>query len=265
MVITTFTGTYEMRTHLLNFTGALLLVSSWSVGAQQSRQQALSTLILSQDKSVRVSAINETLQIPPGSVAISLRTSLIALVGRHNEIVKDALRRRSAVDAVEDPELIHAVAEFVAQLRDPRAIPVLAEAPAGGKEVQMALAEFGERAVPDLIRVAAAPDNHYEVVDHALQSLRRVVDAGITTLSVASRQALRGLASDRMARGQYFTTLWYAMDLAMASGDVELRRTVDSLASHASSLRARGITDNEVIARTQKRARDLIRAYPPQG
>jgi hypothetical protein len=52
--------------------------------------------------------------------------------------------------------------------------------------------------------------------------------------------------------------LWYAIDLAAATGDKELRRTVEDLANHSSEVAARGVTEPRLIEQTQKRAAERL-------
>jgi hypothetical protein len=61
---------------------------------------------------------------------------------------------------------------------------------------------------------------------------------------------------------QYFTTLWYAMDLAAVLGDEDLRSIIADLATYPNDIIARGVIDPELVQRTQQHARDRLAGVP---
>ena len=232
------------------------------IRAQTVSQSAIATRLLSADRQVRMAAFQEARAIPTVQVSEPLRTAFLELVRRHNDLIADANRTGSIVSTREDPEFISRVAQVVAQFRDARAIPLLAEASAGGKQVRAALAEFGEAAVPALKQVASSSGKHYDVVDHAIRSLILIVDRTGGSLATRGNADIRDVVRLRLKDPGYFTTLWHVMDLALALGDSEFRNAVDSLAANPDAIRARGISEPEVVARTQRRAQDLLAARP---
>jgi hypothetical protein len=114
-----------------------------------------------------------------------------------------------------------------------------------------ALVEFGEIAVPALIRRARRPEVNHEVgfIDGALAALEQMLEEPTirSTLSPTSRNAIRQLALDRMrdlGRPETaYSTLAHAAYLAVATGDPQLRKQVTDLVADGVELRRRGIVD----------------------
>ena len=192
---------------------------------RQLDQSAIARQLLGEDKQVRNRAFEAALAIAPANIGPELRTALIRLLERINEIPLEAGRRGVAVSTLEDPEFISSLSRFVAELRDPRAIPALAEATYGWVPVMRSLAAFGEQAAPAVLRVVTSPDSHYELLEHGLVTLRFMIErADVNPLSPATVEEIRLAAQQRLTGEQYFTTLWHAMDLAFTLRDPNLRR-----------------------------------------
>lgn len=244
----------------------LLLLSSAilspGINAQaQVDQQAITQRLLGGDVEERNRALNSVAREIQAKRPIGqeLRKALIALLERQNQIVREAERAGQFVADVEDPEFIARLSRTVAELRDPAAIPALSEATYGGRDVIKALAGFGEQALPDVIRVVSSRDSHYDVVDLGLITLRIMVENRSTRpLSGRALDAIRRAASQRLTGKQYFTSLWWAIDLAVALNDPALVKIVEALASDPREINARGINNPAVIEETQKRAADRL-------
>jgi hypothetical protein len=149
---------------------------------------------------------------------------------------------------------------------DPHAIPALAGALGTGSTlVRDALADFGEQAAPDVLRLVTAQDTRYDAVGDGLMALRFMVEGARTRpLSPSTRDQIRRAAMQRLTGEQYFSTLWYAIDLAVALDDPELRRIVQAIASDRNELVARGVSAPDIIALTQKRAAARLAGEPPE-
>jgi len=237
---------------------SLGLLHSTPAFSQQS-QSTLAQQLLSSD-SVARKAFLSVAPMAKDEIGDELRTALVTLLIRKNMVVADASRRGLVLSTIDDPSFIAALSRKVASLQDPRAISALAEARHGGSTVITELVRFGQAAVPALSEVAASTGKHYDVVNHALGALSRIVESPQgAMLSSQARAQIRGVAEQRLSGQQYFTTLWRAIDLAVALRDSALLRTVELLASDANAVRARGITDEEVVRRTQQRASDRLR------
>jgi hypothetical protein len=227
-------------------------------------QRTLARQLLGTDVRACRAAFEAARTIGARGVGPELRGALIALLARKNRLVADVTRRGEILADYEDPEFIWALACFVAELQDPAAIPVLAEAVDGSFPVIRALARFGERAVPAVVAVATAKHQHYTVVDHALLTLRFMVEnATSQPLSEQAREAVRQVARARLTEPGYFTTLWQAIDLAAALDDPELMGIVVALAQDPAAVRAKGVTDQDLVERTRQRARDRLAGFPP--
>jgi hypothetical protein len=129
--------------------------------------------------------------------------------------------------------------------------------------VRDALADFGERAAPAVLAVVNSPDAHYSAVDEGLITLRFMVEGtGPRPLSAGTLDQIRGAARQRLTGKQYFTTLWRAIDLAVVLKDPNLRQTVQALASDPTEVSARGVTNPDLIARTQQWAAQRLAGGP---
>jgi hypothetical protein len=245
--------------------GTLLMPAPALVGRQPGPDQRdVARQLLAEDVGARRAAFDAARTIGAEAAGPELRAALIALLQRENRLVADVTRRGEIVAEYEDPEFIAALARLVAELKDPAAIPALSEAVDGGLPVVRALAGFGELALPAVLKVATAAEGHYTVVDHALLTLRFIVDAGRSRpLSARAREAIGRVARRHLTERSYFTTLWRAIDLAAALEDPELMAIVSTLAQEPKEVVARGVTDPDLVARTQQLARDRLAGLPP--
>jgi hypothetical protein len=126
------------------------------------------------------------------------------------------------------------------------------------------LADFGQLAAPSVLRVVMSPESHYTAVDDGLRILRFMVEKRQTRpLSADTLGEIRRAARQRLTGKQYFTTLWYAIDLAMVLDDEGLKRIVESFANDPQAIR--GVVEPDVpdvIDRTGKRVQDRLAGVP---
>jgi hypothetical protein len=170
--------------------------------------------MLSDDTQERGEALADARAIRPSATGPALRAALIALPDRQNQDVK---RARDA-GALEDPETRAELQHMVAELRDPNAIPALAGA-LGMFTAIRALSRFREQAVPAVVAAVTSPESGYSAVNDGLRILRFIVEQRGNTLSQRSIAQIRRAAEQRLTGEEYFTTLWYAMDLAAVLGE----------------------------------------------
>lgn len=230
----------------------------------QADQHTLAQQLLHGDRAERSRALGNAWSLGPQGTGAELRAALITLLDKNNRIVLEAAERKVAVSTLEDPEFIAHVAHVVSGLEDPRAIPALAGAlgVSGSTLVRDALADFGEPASADVLRVVTSSGNHYAVED-GLIALRFMVEGqGAHPLSSGTLDRIRQAATQRLSGEQYFTTVWYAIDLAAALNDAGLKRILDSLATDRAAVAARGIKDVDLIRRTQERAAQRLAGAP---
>jgi hypothetical protein len=247
-------------------TGLVMFLATGSGGSQTGPDQATIARQFAGDTEQRQHALDLACAIPRDKVGPELRSALITLLERENKLVASVTARGAILADFEDPEFIARLSRTVAELKDPQAIPALSEAIYGGFPVQHALSEFGEAAVPALLRVTRNPENHYDTVNHGLRALRLLVEgARRRQLSADSLEAIRRMAAGRLAGRQYFTTLWYAIDLAMVLGDPTLSAVVAALGNDRQAVVARGVTDPVLIEKTQRRALDRLAGIWPES
>jgi hypothetical protein len=226
-------------------------------------QRAIVRELLSTDANAQRRAFAVAGTIPVQEMTPEFRAALIALLEQKNAVVARAATHGIPLATVEDPEFVASLSRKVAELQDRRAIPALAEAIYGGDTVARALAAFGDASVSPVAKVVTAPTSHYNSVDFGLTVLRLLVEqSSQRPLSPRARDEIRRAALDRLTGPEHFTSLWRAIDLAVALEDPELAGIVSSLAYDPQALATRGVTDPEVVERTHARARDRLSGVP---
>jgi len=234
----------------------------------QVDQSVLAQQILGGNARERSRALEAAQALGPQQIGPEVRAALIKALERENRVQADRYHadlRGEALKPLEDPEFIARVSRVVAELRDPRAIPALVGALGTGSPPIRALVDFGEEAVPALLAAVRSAEATHYVVDDALLALRFMVEgAGPHPLSAGTLNEIRLAARQRLTGKPYFTTLWRAIDLAVALHDAELRRIVEAIASDRKEVVARGIEDPETIEETQRRAAQRLAGVPPK-
>lgn len=234
----------------------------------QVDQHALAEHILRGDITERSRALEVARGLGPQDIGPELRAALTATLEREVEVRVQrywADRRGEALKPLEDPEFIFPLSRIVGELRDPRTIPALAGALGIGSPVTRALVAFGEQAVPAVLAVVTSPRSTHYQVDEGLIVLRFLVEgAGPQPLSAGTLEEIRRVAEQHLTGKQYFTTLWWAIDLAVALDDPDLRQIVRSLASDREQVVDRGIEDPELIDETQRLAAEALAGVPPK-
>ncbi len=250
---------------LIALTGAA--VGSAPVQAQVD-QSVLAQRILGSDIDERTEALEQAGRLRPQDTGPELRTALIRALERAGQVRAQryhASLRGEALQPLEDGEFILRVSRVVAELRDPRAIPALIGALGTGFGVTRALVAFGEEATPALLAAVNSPETSHYVVADALVVFRFLVEgAGPHRLSAATVHEIQRATKQLLTGRSYFTTLWKAIDLALALRDAELRRIVQSIASDRRQVVERGIEDPEIVELTQRQAAERLAGVPPK-
>ena len=189
-----------------------------------------------------------------------------------SRVEEDSAQIRSSLDAVTvsaKESLLTLLNELdywcvtngVEDLDDPQAIPALVRVFGTGRGFPRELASFGEAAV--LAILEAADDEDLRVVTDALATVRRVVIADINGLSTDTATALRRTTERWLtASPQTSTTLGAAIRLAGMTGDPGLLEIVETLATDATAVAARGITDAQSVADLQRLAAAQLADVP---
>ena len=208
--------------------------------------------------------------IPPQIVEDALRLALIGALEAEVERVDTRSRvLRAGADAapVGNPEFVAVLSRLVVPLDDPRSIPGLVGVMRFTPPAMGALAAFGELAAPHVLEVVMDARCFRSQVDNGLITLRYMIEQPSTDHPLAAstldriREAARLhlLSKDPLGTG---TTMRWAIDLAIALDDRELRRIVESLASDPDAVRARDVNRPDRVAKTQQRARDRLAGIP---
>ncbi len=259
----------DTRRHFVLLAIALLAMGPATATIRaQVDQYALAQQILGGNARERRTALETVQQVRPQNMGPELRAALIRTLQRQGQIRAERYQadvRGEALEPLEDPEFIAGVSRVVAELRDPQSIPALVGALGTGAPPTRALLAFGEQAVTALLAAVRSPETMDDVVDEALIALRFMVEgAAPRPLSPGTLAEIRRVTKQRLTGKQYFSTLWRAIDLAIALNDPGLRTIVQSLASDRDTVRARGIEDGETVEETQRRAAERLAGVPPK-
>ncbi|HEX7087145.1 MAG TPA: hypothetical protein VF198_12320 [Vicinamibacterales bacterium] len=245
-----------------------LLAASAPRAAESPDQRALASQLAGAEFGPKTQALSTVARMAPETVGPELRAVLIAELEREAQLVTSrywAPRRNLPLAPLDDPEYIVKLAEVVAMLKDPQAIPALAHALGLGFVAITPLVEFGEPAVPAVLDVALSLDSSVYAVNDALIALRMMVERQRDRpLSPGTLAAIRDAARLHLIVKQPFfeTTMW-AIDLAVALDDPTLRRIVQAIAANPAEARARGALEPEDVLLVQTRANERLSGVPP--
>jgi hypothetical protein len=224
---------------------------------RQVDQRQLSLQLLDADVSIRQRAFGTVQRIPVADMSPELRGALTSFLIRTNQDLKNNVKLD--IPLVHDPQVIASLQRTVAKFKDPQAIVILADS-LGLFTIIRPMVDFGEAAVPALLKVISSPESHYTAVDDALRILRVMIEEPIAhPLSASSKLEIEAAVRKRLTEKQtMFTTIWYAIDLAAVLENEGLRQIIRSLSSDTAVLEARGVTEASLIEKTKKRAIDRL-------
>lgn len=223
-------------------------------------QAEISRKLRSGSDEERAEALSAIRRIGVGAVSADVRKALKDELARTNAITVAAHQRRED-NGSPDPEYRAELQRQVAETGDPDAIPLLADALGLGTLLRQ-LTELGEASAPSVIKVARDPSRHYSAVDEALRILRMMLENNL--VSDETREAARSVARQRLTGSQYFTTFWYAMDLAAVVDDPGLTELIRRISQSPESLQYAGGTTDRTHAMTRQRAIDRLAGIPAQ-
>ena len=195
----------------------------------------------------------------PGAT-VELRTALVSALERAAAREAKRLRRgRFATEA--EGEVRLELVDAVGRLGEPSTIPLLADVLADFSRDY--LADFGELALDDVLRVVQDPDSPDEAIREGLTALRFMVEDG--SLGAASLDRVRSATRGYLERPRTFAVLGRAAQLGFVLGDSEFVALVQSFAEDPEAIVARGITTARSIEHVQNRyVRDLLDGNPPK-
>jgi hypothetical protein len=161
-----------------------------------------------------------------------------------------------------NPEAHMFLQRVVAQTNHPSTIPALVQA-LGNAGLIPYLVDYGEVAAPAVLDLVTNPESHYYAVNDGLRVLRLMVEnQSAKPLSAETLARIRAAAEQRLTGAQYFTTIYYAIDLAGVLADPVLTQKLELLAVYDSEVFALGIEDPDTIAAIQQRAADRLAGVP---
>jgi hypothetical protein len=211
----------------------------------------------------RASALQRIRRIPVESRGEEIFKALLAEVDRQNQVLQN--RRRSSDQGTPLPN-DHSGGEYLLELlrivceheSDPRLIPHLVPFVGVGGGVIEVLAKFGERAVGEVVGLAASETSQASDVSSALYTLRRMLESQPTyPLAAQSRRRIIQVAKQRLNGKQPSAVVWRAADLAIATGDSSLRARVNQLATDPAVSRSLGV-EAEFLSQTQELAKEAL-------
>ena len=197
----------------------------------------------------------------PAELQQSLVETLELYVTRFNEQLRRARLEDRAMSAYEtgEDDARQVLTDAVGRLGDPANIPLLADALGNGSD--NVLADFGELAVDEVLRVVNDPRSMRHQVISGLITLRFMVEDG--TLGLTSLAKLREAARYHLDTPRDFAVLDWAMDLGFALGDEEFIELITLLAEgDTEALASRGITSEIGIESVQGHARIRLTGEP---
>jgi hypothetical protein len=245
---------------------AFLVAVSWasSVDGQVTApsQQDLLEMLRSEDRAASVAAVTWISRIGADSLNPELVLALIAELERANALEAETRRQGVALETRMNPESYSFLQRVVAQTNDPRTIPVLAQA-LGNFGLVPFLVDYGELAAPDVLDVVTNPESDYYAVNDGLRILRMMIEnQEAQALTAETLIRIRDAAEQRLTGPQYFTTVYYAIDLAGVLADSVLTQKLELIAAYDTEVYALGIEDPDTIARIQQRAADRLAGVP---
>ena len=225
-------------------------------------QQELLTMLRSDDRGARIAAVNWISRIGPASINQELRSALVAELERANALEAETRRNGFALDTRMNPENYSFLQRVVAQTNNPSTIPALVQA-MGSAGLIPYLADYGEVAAPAVLDLVTNSESNYYAVNDGLRVLRLMVEnQSAQPLSAQTLARMRDAAEQRLTGPQYFTTVYYAIDLAGVLDDPVLTQKLEGIAAYDSEVYALGIEDLDTIARIQQRAADRLAGIP---
>ena len=191
-------------------------------------------------------------------VSNEVRMALIALLEQYNDDLDAARARGIPGERVVPGEFFLRVADIVAELGDPRAIPALARVGNNGfsRAVAQALALFGEQALPAILEVIEIPEEEggeeFALMTNLHAIAMMVADGGASELSASSRGHLVRVAREYLSSLRANAVV-DAIDISVALNEPELVETVESMARDPSVVAVRGVGE-QVAGRIHQHA-----------
>lgn len=191
---------------------------------------------------------------------LELRAALVGALERAGAKEAERLRQGDFATEAEGETRLELV-DAVGRLGDPATIPLLADMLADFSRDY--LADFGELALDDVLRVVQDPDSQEGAIKEGLTALRFMVQDG--SLEAALLDRVRTATRAHLERPRSFAVLGRAAQLGFVLGDPEFVAIVELLAEDPQAIVARGITSERSVEFVQEHyMRDLLAGNPPK-
>jgi hypothetical protein len=257
--------------YLLSF-GALVMLApvasplaaqtDWRRVTIQVNQHQVADRLLHGNPKEQAIAVAQARHLAPGNVGGELRGALIAALQTANGVEsarESASRKDAELPQLAYPELQNDLAQALAPLKDPQAIPALVGAIAVCGSVMQSVADFGQQAAGEVVKTVLAPESATWSVNCGLIALRFIFEDAHGAIAPEMASSIRAAARSHLTgKMRSETTLGYAIDLAVATNDSALRRIVQTLVNDPAEASARGIVEADVIGRIRRRAADRL-------
>lgn len=250
------------------------LIASLCLCATAASAQANPDAVIQNLRSTERAANDQALMalngVPAEDIVPSVREALARAMAGANASSAQRYRSRRAGNPVSigswEGEGRLVLLSVIMRLRDPEMIPALAGALDTGVGVAQALAEFGERAAPDVLRVVMDPESLPRMNSGGLIALRFMLELG-QPLSDVTLNAITAAAERHLgATDEGGFSMRRAIDLAAVLSDPQLNEVLRVLASDPAEVAARGVAQEEVVNRIdqlQRAAQEALAGVPP--
>lgn len=199
----------------------------------ERQQVELAREILGGDEDLRMRAVGVAQLLGSERMSDEVRVALITLLEQSIDARDEGEAQGRALSGIVDGEFYLQLAEVVARLNDPRAIPALARVgnTASSMTAAHGLASFGEQALPEIMAVIHTPGVSDWAIAHNLSALTMMVeDAGANGLSPETRREIVRVAGEILRYGyEGIFVLAPAIDLAVALDEPNLVQMVQLL------------------------------------
>lgn len=253
----------------ITFGTALWVTMSALTQLDSAGVQEVTGLLGSDDPSLRRTALREIWRSESLQANEAIRLALINELDRVNKERLDRYARYFKGegvglpdDSVVDIEYGLDVLSLVAQLDDPRAIPILVEATATGDLAARAVAGWGDRALPAVTATWRARETRRELGVPPLRfglllTVRRMVELE-TVRTDEGRSEVLAMAREALQTPDDAIMLESAVELAVLLRDPNLLAEVEFIASNYSEVVRRGVLDPESAERIQRIAKESL-------
>jgi hypothetical protein len=210
----------------------------------EAQQRQLAEDILSGEGGLRQTSVLIAQRLGVSRMSEDVRVALIDLLMQLNSALQVGARDQVGLESIANGEFYLSLADTVAALRDPRAIPALVQVGNYGfsRAAGRGLASFGEQALPSMIEVLDDPASSGDLVAYNVMALSAMVHEPevAAKLSPAARNEIARIARNSLG-SVHGAILLMATELAVALTQPELTQMVTAVSQDSRMLTTRGV------------------------